>query len=273
MPRKRNNKVVRKNLAAIRSNISKNVVQNVKVTVQQPKAKSRKGPIRRKNPRADKQPGELLQATNRTSQAPGLSSVYNAPGGTDRTLSAGAISSLLELLKGKSPEPAAPSRGLVADAPRSGGLGDFLADRPPPDTDVHNSPPSTPPQRSSQQTPPTTLTRILTDAERIRRWLLVNAHSIPTTATYRTIPQQMTRVRNIRDINALLRLRAETRDNIRSLGYTENLPLNTTPADFERFDRPTLGEAVGGQRLNFDDYTRDTPYNTPSGQQSSTEVM
>lgn len=273
-PRKRNNKVIRKNLAATHKNIrDKNVIQTVKVTVTQPKAQSKKAvPRRRRNPRADPVKGEMLVASNRMPQSSGFS-IYNAPPpGNDRYLPAGAITSLLEVLKGKSPEPAQPSEGLVSTAvtrPGTSGLGRYMASGDPshygeggaPDSPIYNSPPT----RESAGVPPTTVTRILTDAERLRTWLVRNAPSIPTTATYRTLSQQIDRVTNLRDINALMRLRAETQDNIRRRGGREDLPLNTTPADFERFDdRPPLGAAVGGQRLNFGDYSSDTPTPTPA---------
>lgn len=249
MPRKRHNKVVRKNLAALRSSISRNVVQNVKVTVQQPRAKSRKAVVRRRNPRADKQPGELLPASNRTSQAPGISSVYNAPSPIgDRTLPAGAITSLIEALKGKSPEPATPSKGLTTDRTESPGLARYMMDRPPVDSPLPDL------RRATTLTP---ATRLYTEKEKIRRWLLVNFRYIPPSGKYKMPQQQIDRVEQMKDVEALLKLYQLTKENMKAQGISEQIPAGLTPRDYEKENRQSLADAAaggggGGRRLDYD---------------------
>lgn len=157
---------------------------------------------------------------------------------------------LLSLLSatGRTPTPAQPSQGLINNAPtvpQSQGLASYLTQQSPQSSSIHNSPISSTPMReydtpiappNSVQPSPTPTTRILTEVERLRYFLLANIRYVPTTKTIKTPEEQIERIRLMKRAEDLIRLKQLTEEEMKRSRIPVVYPTDMTARDFAEIE-------------------------------------
>lgn len=227
MPRKARNQVRKRNLLKMR-----NQTQVVNVVVKNTKT------IRKKE-NVKPSPTEPVMSRNRLlAPTPSVTVMNQQPD----------YKTLLSLLSatGRTPQPIQPSQGLInnpPNVPQSQGLGALL---------LQNTPVQSPKRDSMKQADSSNIltpaTRLYTEKEKVRRWLLNNFQHIPPSGKFKYPHQQIDRVEQMKDTEALLKLYQMTKEYMKQRGIKEKIPEGLTPKDYEKENRQSLGDLADSSR-------------------------